>query len=343
MTASSKGPIVCFGEILLRLSAPDAGLLLQSPRLNANFGGAEANVAVSLSKLGEPARMVSILPDNAIGRAALEELRRYGVDVSGVRFAAGRMGLYFLTPGAALRSSEVLYDRAHSAFAEAIPDAFSWGDALHGATLLHLSGVTPALGDKASQGTLAAAKTARALGIPVSFDGNYRSKLWAAWSGDGPAILRELLGHASIAFVDGRDIALVLGQKFDAVDAAVRHRAAAKAAFAAFPHLTRIASTVRVQHSVGHNDLSGVLFTRDGGEFQSRVYALSGIVDRIGAGDAFAAGLLHGMRVGWTEQKALDFATAAAGLKHSIPGDFNLASATDVEAFLNQDGLDVRR
>ena len=343
MTEFAKGPIVCFGEILLRLSAPDYEVLLQSPRLNANFGGAEANVAVSLSKLGEPARMVSILPDNAIGRAAFEELRRYGVDVSGIRFAPGRMGLYFLTPGAVLRSTEVLYDRAHSAFAEAASDAVDWNEALRGAALLHLSGVTPALGLKGAQAALTAAKASRAAGVPVSFDGNYRGKLWATWNGDGPAILRELLSYATIAFVDDRDIALVLAQKFETADGAARRRAAAKAAFDAFPHLKRIASTVRVQHGVDRHDLSGVLFTRDGGEFQSRTYELGGIVDRIGAGDAFAAGLLHSLRTGKSEKESLDLAAAAACLKHSIPGDFNLVGAADVEAFLSQSGLDVRR
>lgn len=338
-----KGAIVCFGEILIRLSAPDNELLLQSPRLDIHFGGAEANVAVSLSRLGGAARMVSVLPDNALGRAARDELRRYGVTVEGVGFAPGRMGLYFLTPGAMQRPSEVTYDRAGSAFAQAAPDAVDWHKALHGAAVLHLSGITPAVSANAAAAALRAAKAAREQGVTVSFDGNFRAKLWAASGGDGPAVLRELLAQADLAFIDDRDIALVLGHKFTTTDVSERRREAAWAAFAAFPELKRIASTFRIQHTVEHHDLSAVMFTRAGAEFSARKSPLVGIVDRIGAGDAFAAGLLHGLRTQMSDQAALDFAHAAACLKHAIPGDFNLATETDVKSFLEQDGLDVRR
>jgi 2-dehydro-3-deoxygluconokinase len=339
----SEGAIVCFGEILIRLSAPDNELLLQSPRLSVHFGGAEANVAVSLSRLGSAAHMVSFVPDNALGRAALDELRRYGVDVEGVGFALGRMGLYFLTPGAMLRPSEVTYDRAGSAFALAAPDSVDWHEALRGAAVLHFSGITPALGPNAAAAALRAAKAARGQGVAVSFDGNFRGKLWAAWGGDGPAVLRDLLANADLAFVDDRDIALVLGHKFAATDPSERGREAARAAFAAFPDLARVASTFRVQHTVDHHELSAVMFTRAGGEFAARARPLVGIVDRIGAGDAFAAGLLHGLRVQMSDQDALEFAHAAACLKHAIPGDFNLAGEGDVKGFLGQAGLDVRR
>jgi 2-dehydro-3-deoxygluconokinase len=340
---NSTGPIVCFGEILIRLSAPDNELLLQSPRLDVRFGGAEANVAVSLSQFGRTARMVSVVPDNALGRAARDELRRHGVDVSGVVFVPGRMGLYFLTPGAVLRPSEVVYDRAGSAFAQAAPDTVDWRKALPGAGLLHISGVTPAVGPNAAAAAIKAVKIAGELGVLVSFDGNYRSKLWAAWNGDGPAILRGLLANAHIAFVDERDIALVLGRKFESVDRADRRREAAKAAFQAFPNLQRIASTFRREHAVDHQDLSAAMFMRDGSEVGTRTISLPGIVDRIGGGDAFAAGLLHGLFADMTDQDALDFALAAACLKHAIPGDFNLVTEADVKAFLTQEGLDVRR
>ena len=339
----SEGPIVCFGEVLVRLTAPDSELLLQSGRLNANFGGAETNVAVSLSRLGGRSRMVSVLPDNAIGRAAFDELRRHGVNVSGIRFAEGRMGLYFLTPGAVLRPSDVIYDRWGSVFAEAEPDAVDWPAMLSGAAALHLSGVTPALGPKAAQAALRAAKAANALGVPVSFDGNYRGKLWAKWDGDGPKILRELLACATLAFVDDRDIALVLKTSFEARDAAERRRKAAKAAFETFPNLKRIATTCRAQESMDRHELSAVTFARDGREVSSKAETLTGIVDRIGAGDAFAAGLLHGLQKGLDDQAALDFAKAAACLKHGIPGDFNLAGEADVKAMLAQEGLDIRR
>jgi 2-dehydro-3-deoxygluconokinase len=335
--------IVCFGEILIRLSAPDNELLLQTPRLDIHFGGAEANVAVSLSRLGGAARMVGFVPDNALGSAARDELRRYGVDVERVGFAPGRMGLYFLTPGAMQRPSEVTYDRAGSAFALAAPDAVDWHEALHGAAVLHLSGITPALGPNGAAAALRAAKAARGQGVTVSFDGNFRGKLWAAWGGDGPAVLRDLLAHADLAFIDDRDIALVLGHKFASTDPSERRRQAAWEAFAAFPQLSRIASTFRIQHTVDHHELSAVMFTRTGGEFTARARPLIGIVDRIGGGDAFAAGLLHGLRARMSDQDALNFAHAASCLKHAIPGDFNLATEADVKAFLEQDGLDVRR
>lgn len=337
----SDGRVACFGELLLRLSAPGHELLLQTPRLDVHVGGAEANVAVGLARLGRPAAMISAVPDNALGQAALGELRRHGVDVSAVRTLRGRMGLYFLSAGAVTRPSEVLYDRAGSAFAQAPPDLVDWDAALSGASWLHLSGVTPALGAHAAEAAIRAAEAAVRLGVPVSFDGNYRAKLWAAWEGDGPGILRRLLAAADLAFADERDIALVLGERFDGGDAPTRLERAAAAAFAAFPRLRRIACTIRVQHAVGHHELSATLATR-AGLCGAGTIALSGIVDRIGGGDAFAAGLLFGLTGGLDDQASLDFALAAAALKHSVPGDFGLASEADVRAAL-QGGFDVRR
>lgn len=333
--------IVCFGEILLRLSSPDNELLLQSPQLRVHVGGAEANVAVSLARLGHDSAMVSFLPDNALGRAASDELRRYGVDTSFVRTADGRMGLYFLAPGAVLRPSEIVYDRTCSSFCLAPVDAVDWGAALQGAGWLHVSGVTPALGSVPAAASVRAVQAARKGGLQVSFDGNYRAKLWSAWTGDGPGILRTLLSNASIAFADDRDIALVLGRSFNEPDPAARRRSAARAAFEAFPDLQRITSTIRTQHGVEHHEMAAVLFTRSG-EYATPCFTLSGIVDRIGAGDAFAAGMLHGLASGRDDETALLFGLAGACLKHSIPGDFNLAGESDLRAFLDG-GLDVRR
>ena len=198
MRKMSDGRVVCFGELLLRFSAPGHELLLQTPRLDVHVGGAEANVAVGLARLGRPAAMISAVPDNALGQAALGELRRHGVDVAGVQTLPGRMGLYFLSAGAVTRPFEVLYDRAASAFALAQPDLIDWDAALAGASWLHLSGVTPALGARAAEAAIRAAEGAVRLGVPVSFDGNYRAKLWAAWEGDGPAILRRLMAAADL-------------------------------------------------------------------------------------------------------------------------------------------------
>jgi 2-dehydro-3-deoxygluconokinase len=339
-----EGRVVCFGELMLRLAAPDGELLLQSARLDARYGGAEANVAASLARFGDAAALVTVLPDNPLGRAARDELRRHGVDVSSLRWSDGRLGLYFLVPGAVVRPSEVIYDRAGSAFAEASPDLIDWDAELAGAAWLHLSGVTPAIGPNASEAALRAVAAARRLGVRVSFDGNYRAKLWAVWKGDGPAVLRRLVGAADLAFVDERDIALVLGRPFaEPDDPAARRRAAAEAAFEAFPELQRIASTFRRAHGVDHHELSAVMFTRGGGEIRTRAFSLTGIVDRIGGGDAFAAGVLHGLLNGLDDAAALDFGLGAAALKHGIRGDFNLASVEDVQAVLSGVGLDVKR
>lgn len=338
MTQASR--VVCFGEILLRLSAPAGEVLLQSGALGVHVAGAEANVAVSLARLGGEAAVVSRLPDNALGRAALGEVRRHGVDTSGLTGGAGRMGLYFLTPGAVLRPSEVLYDRADSAFALADPDSYDWDVLLEGAAWLHLSGVTPAVGPKPAEACLQAVRAARRLGVKVSFDGNYRAKLWAAWQGDGPRVLRQILEQADLAFVDERDLALVLGRTFDQPNLRERRRASAQAAFEVFPHLQRIAATVRTHEGVDVQELSALMIERDGKETSAGPYRLSGVVDRIGGGDAFAAGLLHGLVRG---APSLDFALAAAALKHSIAGDFNLVSEAEVRALVEGGGLDVKR
>jgi len=334
--------VVCFGELLLRLGAPGREFLLQSPRLDVHFGGAEANVAVSLARLGHKVAMASIVPDNALGHACTGELRRHGVDTAAVLTGPGRMGLYFLVSGAIHRPGEVLYDRAHSAFALAAADAMDWDLALADADHLHLSGVTPALGPVPAQAALRAAKAARARGLRVSFDSNYRSKLWEAWDSDPAAILAGLIDCADIVFADHRDIEVVLGRRFESAPAEQLPVLAAQAALEAFPRLERIATTQRVQRNVDHHELAAVMVTRKG-VTTAPAQGIAPIVDRIGAGDAFAAGILHGLRTGMGDDDTLRFGLAAACLKHSIPGDFNLAAAADVAALVAERGFDVRR
>ncbi len=344
MTRSdAAGAIVLFGEILLRIGAPDGEVLLQSPRLHVAVGGAEANVAVGLARLGDAARMVSTLPDNPLGQAARAELRRWGVDTECIGVGPGRMGLYFLTPGAGRRAADVLYDRQGSAFAGADPSTVDWDQTLAGAAWLHLSGITPAIGPNGAAAALRATAAANRLGVPVSFDGNYRARLWASWDGDARGVLRSLIAAADLAFLNDQDIALALGRRFEQPEPADRLRAAAEQAFEAFPRLARVAATIRVAHDAGRHDLSGNLFLRGQSPLASRTYAVTGIVDRIGAGDAFAAGLLHGLGQSWPDQRAVDFATAAACAKHSLRGDFNLASADDIEAILADERRDIRR
>jgi 2-dehydro-3-deoxygluconokinase len=340
------GRVVCFGEVLLRLGAPGRELLLQSHALQVHVGGAEANVAVSLARLGHDAAVVGSIADNPLGDAAAGELRRHGVDTSGLRRAAGRMGLYFLATGAGHRPSNVLYDRADSAFALAPPAVEAWPALVLGADWLHVSGITPALGRATADAALAAARAARAQGARVSFDGNFRPKLWASWDGRPGPILHGLLSEADLAFADHRDIAVVLGEDpaspagQDPAEVVV---AAAHRAFAAFPRLQRIATTLRTQSSVDQHALGALLVARDGTVAHAPAVALPGIVDRIGSGDAFAAGILHGLLSGMDDGASLRFGLAAASLKHSVPGDFNLVDGDDIAALVRQERLDVRR
>lgn len=335
--------VVCFGEILLRLAAPGHELLLQRPRLDVHVGGAEANVAVALAGFGHPVAMAGTLPDNALGRAARDQLRRHGVDTAGLAFAPGRMGLYFYTAGAGQRPGEVLYDRAHSAFAVADAGGYHWPALLAGARLLHLSGITPALGPVTAQAALDAARAARQQGTMVCFDGNFRAKLWAAWDGDPRTILHGLFAQADIAFADHRDIGLVLGATFDDADPQARFASAAGAAFAAFPHLRRIACTTRAQSSVDHHRLGALMATRDGALQACPPIELAAIVDRIGGGDAFAAGVLHGVLSAMDDADSLAFGLASGVLKHYVPGDACTLGRDEVLALVNGERLDVRR
>ena len=250
--------IVCFGEVLLRLSSPDKECLLQSPRFEAHVGGAEANVAVSLHRLGHRTRMISALPDSALGRACADELRRYGVDIDEIRFRDGRMGLYFLTHGAGHRPAEVLYDRANSAFASAPADLYDWDALLAEAAWLHVSGITPAVSAAAADAALAAMAAARSRDVQISFDCNFRARLWGARADEAPPILRRLCEQADLIFGDERDIEFMLGRRFDDASAPRKRRQAADAAFEAFSHLKHLACTDRARHSVDVQQLTGL-------------------------------------------------------------------------------------
>ena len=334
--------IVFFGELLMRLSPPANELPLQSPRFNVHFGGAEANVAASLAILGHRSVMVSALPDNMLGRACAGELRKHGVDTGHIRYAEGRMGVYYLAPGAMHRPSEVLYDRADSVFARTPADAYDWPRLLAGAKWLHLSGINLALSETTTNAAAAAVRAARDAGMSISFDCNYRSKLWGARAPQAPALLREIVGEADLLFGNDRDIALILGTAYTRADAGDRFRAAADDAFAAWPRLRRIAATERLHRNVDDQDLFGLMATREH-VLITATHRLDHVVDRIGGGDAFAAGLLHGLFRGMSDQAMLDFAITAACLKHSIPGDVNLLREADMLAFLAQGSFEVKR
>src|SRR3984957_3258460 len=339
---SSPSGFACFGELLLRLSTPGNELLLQSGALNVHIGGAEANVAVSLARFGHTALVASVVPDSPLGKACIGELRRHGVRTEAVHTGPGRMGLYFLTVGAGHRPSEVLYDRAESAFSLASPERMDWREILAAVSWLHVSGVTPAVRPNAAAAELRAVRAARAQVRFVSFDCNYRAKLWQRWQGDARTILREIVAESDLLFAEERDMALILGREFQAMPAHERFQASAAEALATFPRLQRVATTVRSQRSVDDHDLAAKLMSRNG-LITTRTYSIGRIIDRIGSGDAFAAGVLHGLGSGLDDQATLDFGLAAACLKHSIAGDFNLSGVADVHNLLQDAGFTVRR
>jgi len=332
--------VACFGELLLRLTAPGRELLLQRPHLDVHIGGAEANVAVGLASLGHRTRVISSVPDNALGAAAIGYLRRHGVDASSVAIAPGRMGLYFLAQGAGLRASEIVYDREGSSFANARAGDFDWDRLLDGVDLLHLSGITPALGPHSAEAALAAAEAAVRLGISISFDGNYRAQLWERWDSRPRDTLTKLVSKAEILFGNHRDVGLLLGEGFSG-DGPDRRRHAAEAAFGAFPNLKLIASTARHIDDADRHRISARIDTPDSAS-QTEEVVVAGIIDRIGAGDAFATGVLHGLRsdrdLDWTVSSGL----AVTALKHSLPGDASLFGPRDIDAFMSGE-LDVRR
>ncbi|HMI20107.1 MAG TPA: sugar kinase [Sphingomonas sp.] len=336
----STKPIIYFGEIMLRLSPPNRELLLQSAKLDVWVAGAEANVATSLAQLDHSTRMVTALPDNPLGEAAVKALRAQGVYTGLIQRREGRMGLYFVTPGAGLRATEVIYDRAFSAFAEAPPESWGWDRVLEGAGRLHLSGITPALGPNGTRVALAAAEAATSRDIPISFDGNWRGKLWDAWDGKPQETLSRLVAQADILFGNYRDVGLLLDQHYSG-EGEHRRREAAEAAFKAFPKLRLMASTARHVEDSDHHRISARIDTPERG-FQTEEILLSGIVDRIGAGDSFAAGILHGLLEDMALEDVAQAGLALTALKHSLPGDASLFNRRDLAAFL-EGGLDVRR
>jgi 2-dehydro-3-deoxygluconokinase len=328
---------VTFGEIMLRLTPPGFERLLQSPTFEATFGGGEANVAASLASMGLPAAFVTILPKaNPLGDAAIGELRRFGVDTSHIARAEGRMGIYFLETGASQRASRVVYDRAGSAFALATA-TIDWPRVLDGAAWFHVTGITPAVSEAAAMLALDAARTARQMNVTVSCDLNFRKNLWK-WGKPASAVMPELVALSDILIANEEDIQMALGIAADvdvhagALDRA-SYRGLTEAVMKQYSHLRAIAVTLRESKSASHNVWSACLHDRSN-FLLSRTYDIAHIVDRVGAGDSFAAGLIYAMQTGLGSQDSLEFAVAASCLKHSIPGDINRINADEVKALL---------
>jgi 2-dehydro-3-deoxygluconokinase len=333
--------VVTFGEVMLRLKSPGFERLFQSPILEATFGGAEANVAVSLAQFGVDARFVSAIPANAIGEACVAALRSFGVDTTAVLRRGERLGIYFLESGSNQRPSRVTYDRSGSAIASAVPNDFDWDVIFDGANWFHISGVTPAISASAAAVSIAAAKAARTRGITVSCDYNYRKNLWK-YGKKATEVMRELVAQAHVGIANEEDCQKALGIDVD-VDVesgaleADKYRALANQVLQAFPNLERQAITLRESESADRNGWSAIMHSRQA-FVQSRTYQITDIVDRVGAGDSFAAGLIYGLRSYTDDQRALEFATAASCLKHSINGDFNRVSVSEVEALMHGEG-----
>jgi len=333
--------VVTFGEIMLRLKAPGRERLFQSPVLEATFGGAESNVAVSLASFGLDAAFVTALPSGPVGDAAIGELRRFGVDTGFIRRSGERVGLYYLEAGANQRASKVVYDRSHSAMATAGSADFDWDRILDGADWLHVTGITPAVSRPAAAATLECVRRARAAGVTVSCDYNYRKNLWQ-YGAKPPDIMREVVRQVHLGIANEEDCQHSLGIELD-VDVragtldASSYRSLAGRVLEQFPNLDRQVITLRESRSADDNGWSACLLNRS--EFLvSRRYAITDIVDRVGSGDAFAAGLIYGFVSGLDDRTALEFATAAGCLKHSVPGDFNRVEVSDVEHLLKGDG-----
>jgi 2-dehydro-3-deoxygluconokinase len=334
------GHIVSFGELLLRLTPPCAQMMVQANTLDLVVGGAEANVAAALASLGHDVRFTGAVSDNALGDRAVVALRAVGIDTRWLARAPGRMGLYFMQAGAGQRPSEIIYDRAGSAFAESTPEAIDFAGAMAGARLLHTGGITPALGPNGVALAQAAQAAAGVAGVPVCFDGNYRAQLWDAWDGDPRAILTDLVDGATILIGNHRDISLLLGKAFSG-DGEDRRREAAEAAFQAFPKVQLVASTARHIVASDHHRISARVDSRDASH-QTDEIAVTGIVERIGTGDAFAAGVLHSWLEGGDVRATAETGLALTALKHSIPGDMCLIGRGALNAF-SPDGGDVRR
>ena len=335
-----SGRVVTFGEIMLRLKSPGFERLLQSPVLEATFGGGEANVAVSLAKFGQPVAFITALPANPIGDACVEFLRGKGVDVSGILRQGGRMGTYYYEAGANQRPSRVVYDRQGSSVMDAPPEAYDWERLFAGAGWFHITGITPALSENAARVALQAVESAHQLGLTVSCDYNYRKNLWK-YGKTAIEVMSELVRHVDIGIANEEDCQRALGitleggqweQELESgqVDPA-RYRLLCERVLDAFPGLKMQAITLRASYSADRNGWSACLHNRKD-FFVSKHYEVTDIVDRVGTGDAFAAGLIYAISGGMSESAALEFATAASCLKHSIPGDMNNCTVEEVQA-----------
>ena len=331
-----------FGEIMLRLKAPGQERFFQSPTLEATFGGGEANVAVSLANYDRDVAFLTVLPRNAIADECVKELRKFGVDTKRiVRTDKGRLGIYYLEGGANQLPSKVVYDRAYSAIALAKPGDIDWDRAFEGVDWFHITGITPAISESAMALSLESVREAKKRGITVSCDLNFRKNLWK-YGKKAEEVMRELANFVDVAIANEEDVQKSLGITTDVVVESgsldrMKYKALGDKVLATYPNMQMIAITLRESKSADSNGWAACLNDRER-FYESRRYEINDIVDRVGGGDSFAGGLLYGLTTYDDRQKALEFAVAASCLKHSIIGDFNRVSVSDVEKLMGGDG-----
>ena len=333
--------IVAFGEIMLRLAPPGFQRFTQAHSFDAIYGGGEANVAVSLANYGEIVEFVTRLPKNDLGNACLATLRGLGVGTSQIIRGGDRIGIYYLETGAAQRSSKVIYDRAGSSFATIQPGTLDWKSIFSDADWFHWTGITPAVSREAAEVCKEAILVAKSMGVTVSTDLNYRAKLWK-WGKTPGELMGEMVAMCDVALGNEEDAEKVFGIKAPGTNVTSGKLAADQYLYVCeqlsqkFPSLKTISITLRGSISASHNTWSGVLW-KEGKFYSAPIYDILPIVDRVGGGDAFMGGLIHGLRKYSDPQQALSFAAAAACLKHSIPGDFNSVSVAEVETLMKGD------
>ena len=329
--------VIAFGEIMLRLAPEGYQRFVQAESFGAVYGGSEANVALSLSLLGSVAAYVTKLPAHELGQAAVNSLRRYGVDTSMVVRGGPRIGVYFLEKGASQRASKVVYDRAGSSIALAEPSDFDWDAIFADADWFHLTGITPALGGHLPEICLEACRAAKDRGLTVSFDPNYRKNLWTLERAN--EVISGLMPYVDLLISNETQARELFGLNCaETEDRIGNSRAVAEALYRRFP-LKKIALTIRTTIHAEENLFQAMLFSREA-EAISQQHDLH-IIDRVGGGDAFAAGLIHALRSGWTDDRSIRFAAAAAALKHSVEGDANLMNEQEVSA-LAEGGSNAR-
>lgn len=325
--------VVTFGEIMLRLTPPGRELLLQTPQLVATPGGAEANVAVSLANYGEEVSYVTALPENPVADAIIAELRKYNVNTENILRAGDRVGTYYTQTGSVMRPSKVIYDRSHSSISQVKPGDFDWDRILRDVKWFHVTGITPAIAEGTAEVTMEALEKCREKGITVSCDLNYRKKLWN-WGKTAVEVMSEVTKYVDVLIANEEDCQKCLGIEVE-VDVSSgsldvdKYRNLASIVMKTYRSIKYLAVSLRESVNADHNNWLGVLATRKY-FYQSRKYIITHIVDRIGGGDAFGAGLIYGLNNFKSEHAALDFAVAASALKHTVYGDFNRVSLEEV-------------